>query len=83
MSDSHALTPKELKEISEIQADRDAAKATFTIAMDYHSNQSAANSKKEREWWMEVAATRDIDLHESTWSIDPAKAIISILKTDE
>jgi hypothetical protein len=59
--ESATLTAKQIREIDNISADKDAMKRTLEVAINYHSNRLNAIIKDERAWWDDIAEIYNLD----------------------
>lgn len=77
------LTAKQIRDLDEINADKNSINATLGVAMQYHSNRMNEVCKKETEWWLEIAELNDLDLDAGKYQTSQKGPIARVMKIQD
>lgn len=76
------LTAKQIKEIDEINFDKNSAESTLKIALQYHSNTLTEVTRKERLWWDEIISSKGLS-RACDWKVNRTAIIPCIEKVED
>ena len=77
------LTAKQIRELDEINADKNAINATLNVALKFHANRMNETSKKEADWWKDIFERGSLDLSTGQYQVSVTGAIARIVKVKQ
>lgn len=77
----YKLTPKEIKQFDKIFRDKEAAKKTLDIALNFHANSTNKIMEGEEILWNSLDEKFDMDMSKP-WTVDRQHSCIVVKEKD-